>query len=40
MSEVILSSQKVKSIKLNESEFSFKYIDDALERPIKKYMTF
>ena len=31
MSEVILSSQKVKSIKLNESEFSFKYIDDALK---------
>jgi len=30
MSEVILSSQKVKSIKLNESDFSFKYIDDAL----------
>ena len=31
MSEVILSSQKVKSIKLNESDFSFKYIDDALK---------
>ena len=31
MSEVILSSQKVKSIKLNESYFSFKYIDDALK---------
>ena len=31
MSEVILSSQKVKSIKLNESDFSFKHIDDALK---------
>ena len=31
MSEVILSSQKVKSIKLSESDFSFKYIDDALK---------
>jgi len=31
MSQVILSSQKVKSIKLNESDFSFKYIDDALK---------
>ena len=31
MSEVILSSQKVKSIKLNEFDFSFKYIDDALK---------
>ena len=31
MSEVILSSQKVKSIKLNESDFSYKYIDDALK---------
>ena len=31
MSEVILSSQKVKSIKLNESDFLFKYIDDALK---------
>ena len=31
MSEIILSSQKVKSIKLNESDFSFKHIDDALK---------
>ena len=31
MSEVILSSQKVKSVKLSESDFSFKYIDDALK---------
>ena len=31
MSEVILSSQKVKSIKLSESDFSFKYIEDALK---------
>ncbi len=31
MSEVILSSQKVKSIKISESDFSFKYIDDALK---------
>ena len=31
MSEIILSSQKVKSIKLNESDFLFKYIDDALK---------
>ena len=30
MSEVILSSQKVKSVKLRESDFSFKNIDDAL----------
>ena len=31
MSEVILSSQKVKSVKLSESDFSFKNIDDALK---------
>jgi uncharacterized protein (TIGR01777 family) len=31
MSEVILSSQKVKSVKLSESDFSFKHIDDALK---------
>ena len=31
MSEVILSSQKVKSVKLRESDFSFKNIDDALK---------
>ena len=31
MSEVILSSQKVKSIQLSESDFSFKHIDDALK---------
>lgn len=31
MSEIILSSQKVKSIKLSESDFSFKHIDDALK---------
>ena len=31
MSEIILSSQKVKSIKLNESDFLFKHIDDALK---------
>tara|TARA_Y100001935_G_scaffold233843_1_gene216595 strand:+ start:693 stop:1607 length:915 start_codon:yes stop_codon:yes gene_type:complete len=31
MSEVILSSQKVKSTKINESDFSFKHIDDALK---------
>ena len=31
MSEVILSSQKVKSVKLSESNFSFKNIDDALK---------
>ena len=31
MSEVILSSQKVKSIKLSDSDFSFKHIDDALK---------
>ena len=31
MSEVILSSQKVKSIKLSEFDFSFKYIEDALK---------
>ena len=31
MSEIILSSQKVKSVKLSESDFSFKNIDDALK---------
>jgi len=31
MSEIILSSQKVESIKLTESQFSFKNIDDALK---------
>ena len=31
MSEIILSSQKVKSIKLSDSDFSFKHIDDALK---------
>ena len=31
MSEIILSSQKVKSVKLSESDFSFKHIDDALK---------
>ncbi len=31
MSEVILSSQKVKSVKLSESDFLFKHIDDALK---------
>ena len=31
MSEVIISSQKVKSIQLSESDFSFKHIDDALK---------
>ena len=31
MSEIILSSQKVTSIKLSESDFSFKHIDDALK---------
>jgi len=31
MSEVILSSQKVKSTQLSESDFSFKHIDDALK---------
>ena len=31
ISEVILSSQKVKSIQLSESDFSFKHIDDALK---------
>ena len=31
MSEIILSSQKVKSIKLSDSYFSFKNIDDALK---------
>ena len=31
MSEIILSSQKVKSVKLSESYFSFKNIDDALK---------
>ena len=39
MSEVILSSQKVKSVKLSESEFSFKHIDDAL-KDLSKNMTF
>ena len=29
--QVILSSQKVKSVKLKESDFSFKNIDDALK---------
>ena len=36
MSEVILSSQKVKSVKLSESDFSFKHIDDALKDLSKK----
>ena len=31
MSEVILSSQKVKSVKLSETDFSFKNINDALK---------
>ena len=39
MSEVILSSQKVKSVKLSESDFSFKHIDDAL-KDLSKNMTF
>ena len=39
MSEVILSSQKVKSVKLCESDFSFKHIDDAL-KDLSKNMTF
>ena len=39
MSEIFLSSQKVKSIKLSESDFSFKHIDDAL-KDLSKNMTF
>ena len=39
MSEIILSSQKVKSIKLSDSDFSFKHIDDAL-KDLSKNMTF
>ena len=31
MSEIIISSQKVKSIKLSDSDFKFKHIDDALK---------